>query len=227
MVIDRFKALGMLCSQTIAHSSLCAEDHGDFAFPACHKPVFRCLVYDLVQDEHAEIHEQYFNNRSHPCYGSADPSRDNQRCQDRAQLAGQAHAYHRGYVNSRAQLFKLVSALHSYDNAGKTSEVTKTLTSGKDWTEQGVTKLVVWFSGDSGNAADRMYVALGNAVVYHPDDAATQDTGWNEWVIDLTEFTGVDLTNVNTITLGFGTRNAPVATGGIGTVEFDDIRLIK
>ncbi|MHC4354798.1 MAG: LamG domain-containing protein, partial [Planctomycetota bacterium] len=75
-----------------------------------------------------------------------------------------------------------------YDNAGKTSEATRTLVDNKDWTVHGVTKLVVWFRGDSANAAERMFVALGNATVYHPDDAATQDTGWNEWVIDLTEF---------------------------------------
>jgi hypothetical protein len=116
----------------------------------------------------------------------------------------------------------------SYDNAGRTSEATRTLVSKKDWTRHGVTKLVVWFSGDSANAAERMYVALGNAIVYHPDDAATQDTGWNEWVIDLQEFTaqGTDLTNVGSITIGFGTRGAPVATGGIGTVHIDDIRLV-
>ena len=117
----------------------------------------------------------------------------------------------------------------SYDNAGKTSEVTKTLTSGKDWTVQGVTKLVVWFRGTSANAPERMYVALGNAVVYHPDDAATQDGGWNERIIELQEFAnqGADLTNVGSITIGFGTRNAPVATGGIGTVDIDDIRLVR
>jgi hypothetical protein len=117
----------------------------------------------------------------------------------------------------------------SYDNAGKISEATMTLTSKKDWTVHGVTKLVIWFSGASANAAERMFVALGDAVVYHPDDAATQDTGWNEWVIDLQEFAnrGVDLTNVGSITLGIGTKGAPVATGGTGTVHFDDIRLIR
>jgi hypothetical protein len=116
-----------------------------------------------------------------------------------------------------------------YDNAGKTSEATMTLVSKKDWTEHGVTKLVVWFRGDSGNAAERMFVALGNATVYHPDDAATQDAGWNEWVIDLQEFAsqGANLSNVPSITLGFGTRGAPVPTGGKGTVHFDDIRLIR
>ncbi|TKJ38214.1 MAG: hypothetical protein CEE38_05495 [Planctomycetes bacterium B3_Pla] len=117
----------------------------------------------------------------------------------------------------------------SYNNAGKTSEATRTLVSKKDWTVEGVTKLVIWFSGDSGNAADRMFVALGNAIVYHPDDAATQDGGWNEWVIDLQEFAnqGTDLTNVGSITLGFGTRGAPVPAGGTGTVHFDDIVLIR
>ncbi len=117
----------------------------------------------------------------------------------------------------------------SYDNASKTSEATMTLTSKKDWTAQGVTKLVIWFRGNSANAAERMFAALDNAAVYHPDDAATQDTGWNEWVIDLQEFAdqGADLTNVGSITLGFGTRGAPVPTGGTGTVHFDDIRLVR
>ncbi|MHC4071060.1 MAG: hypothetical protein ACYTGS_03345 [Planctomycetota bacterium] len=48
---------------------------------------------------------------------------------------------------------------------------------------------------------------------------------WTEWVIDLAAF-GVDLTNVNSITIGFGTKNSPAA-GGPGTMYFDDIRLIR
>ena len=74
-----------------------------------------------------------------------------------------------------------------------------------------------------------MFLALGNAVVYHPDDAATQDGGWNEWIIELQEFAnrGADLTNIGSITIGFGTRNAPAATGGTGTVEIDDIQLVR
>jgi hypothetical protein len=117
----------------------------------------------------------------------------------------------------------------SYDNAGKTSEATMTLASKKDWTEHGVTKLSIWYRGDYANAPDRMFVALGNAVVYHPDDAATQNTGWNEWVIDLSELAnqGTDLANVPSTTLGFGTRGAPVPAGGTGTVHFDDIELIR
>ncbi|NOR65870.1 MAG: hypothetical protein GQ528_00760 [Woeseiaceae bacterium] len=124
-------------------------------------------------------------------------------------------------VRSGAQSMKYL-----YDTNLMISESTLTLVYPKDWTEEGVTKLSLWFRGASGNAADRMFVALGNAVVYHDDPAATQITGWNEWVIDLAEFAGVDLTNVNTITIGFGTRNAPAA-GGAGTMYFDDIWLIR
>ncbi len=113
-----------------------------------------------------------------------------------------------------------------YDNNLKTSEATLTLVYPKDWTAEGVTKLSLWFRGDSGNSAERMFVALGNATVYHPDPAATQISGWNEWVIDLTEFTGVDLTNVGAITIGFGTKGSPAA-GGTGTMYFDDIRLYR
>ncbi|MHC4329553.1 MAG: hypothetical protein ACYSWW_15685 [Planctomycetota bacterium] len=43
-------------------------------------------------------------------------------------------------------------------------------------------------------------------------------------MIDLAAFAGVDLTNVNSITIGIGTKNSPAA-GGPGTMYFDDIRL--
>ena len=118
---------------------------------------------------------------------------------------------------------------YAYDNAGKTSEATLTLVYPRDWTEQGVAKLSLWFRGTSGNAADRMFVALnGTAVVYHDDGSATQIAGWNHWVIDLSAFggLGVDLTNVNTISIGIGTKDSPAA-GGAGQMYFDDIRLYR
>jgi len=115
---------------------------------------------------------------------------------------------------------------YNYDNAGKTSEATLTLTK-RDWTAEGVTKLSLWVRGNSANAADRIFIALnGTAVVYHDDPAAPQLFGWNEWVIDLAAF-GVGLTNVNSITIGIGTKNTPAPDGGAGTVYFDDIRLVR
>jgi Carbohydrate family 9 binding domain-like len=118
---------------------------------------------------------------------------------------------------------------YAYDNNLKTSEATLTLVYPRDWTEEGVTKLSLWFRGSSANSAERMYVALnGNAVVYHDDAAVTQKGGWHQWIIDLQAFAdqGVALTNVNTISIGIGTKNSPTA-GGTGKMYFDDIRLIR
>jgi len=119
------------------------------------------------------------------------------------------------------------SMIYRYDNAGKTSEATLTLVWPRDWTDEGVTKLSLWVRGASGNAADRLFVALnGTAVVYHDDASATQLSGWNEWAIDLSAF-GVSLTNVTSITIGVGTKNSPAPGGGTGTLYIDDIRLVR
>jgi len=116
-----------------------------------------------------------------------------------------------------------------YDNSLKTSEATLTLVYPRDWTEEGVAKLSLWFRGASANSAEKMYLALnGSAVVYHDDAAVTQTAGWTRWVIDMTSFAdqGVNLANVNTITIGIGTKGSPAA-GGTGTMYFDDIRLYR
>jgi len=116
-----------------------------------------------------------------------------------------------------------------YENNFKYSEATLTLVSARDWTEEGVGVLSLWFYGDASNAAEPMYVALnGSAVVYHsnPDAALIED--WTEWTIDLQEFAaqGVNLANVNTISIGFGDKNN-LQPGGSGLVFFDDIRLYR
>ena len=114
-----------------------------------------------------------------------------------------------------------------YDNSIlRYSEVEKTLTYPRDWTEEGVGVLSIWFHGVASNAAESLYVVLnGNAVVTHdnPDAALVED--WTEWNIDLQAF-GVNLANVNTIAIGFGDRNNPQA-GGSGMMYFDDIRLYR
>jgi len=114
-----------------------------------------------------------------------------------------------------------------YDNSVGYSEATLTLTYPRDWTENGVNKLTIWFRGNSDNAAETLYVALnGSAIVTNDNPDAAQVTTWTEWTIDLQAFAdqGVSLTNVNTISLGLGNKNNPAA-GGSGTMYFDDIRL--
>jgi len=115
----------------------------------------------------------------------------------------------------------------SYDNAVGKSEATLTLTDQRDWTVNGVNTLTIWFRGDAANIAEPMYVALNDsAVVTNDNPEAALISTWTQWNIDLQTFAdqGVDLSNVNTITLGLGNRNNPVA-GGSGMMYFDDIRL--
>jgi len=111
----------------------------------------------------------------------------------------------------------------AYDNAVGKSEATLTLTSNRDWTVNGVDKLVIWYVGDAANAAEQMYVALnGTAKVNNDNPDAALINQWTQWTIDLTRFAdlGVNLANVNSITLGLSS-----VTGGTGIIYYDDIRL--
>ncbi len=116
-----------------------------------------------------------------------------------------------------------------YDNAVGKSEAILTLTDKRDWTVNGVDRLVIWYRGNSSNAAETMYVVLNGGAGFDNDNPeAALNRSWTEWSIDLQAFAdqGVNLSNVNTITIGFGNRANPVA-GGSGMVFFDDIRLCR
>ncbi|MBN1804814.1 MAG: carbohydrate binding domain-containing protein [Sedimentisphaerales bacterium] len=114
-----------------------------------------------------------------------------------------------------------------YDNTVGKSEATLSLASNRDWTVNNVNNLTIWFRGYTDNAAEPMYVVLnGSAVVTNENIGAARATSWTQWNINLQAFAdqGINLSSVNSITLGFGNRSNPVA-GGTGTVFFDDIRL--
>ena len=70
-----------------------------------------------------------------------------------------------------------------YDNsAAPKSEVTRTITSIKDWTQKGISSLSMWYYGDATNAAEPMYVTLnGSTTVYNPDSNAAKVTDWASW----------------------------------------------
>ncbi len=122
----------------------------------------------------------------------------------------------------------------SYDNApgaAAYSGATLTLSYPRDWTESGVNALVIWFRGKSDNAAEPLYVSVANssavATVVNDDVNAAQVRDWTKWVIPLQAIAdqGIGLTNVNTISVGLGTKGAMTTPGGTGTVYFDDIAL--
>jgi len=126
----------------------------------------------------------------------------------------------------------------SYDNNKQGyafySEVEHALTDQRDWTEEGVTELSLWFYGDPTNDSELMYVAVSNsagtpALVVNDDPLAATVGTWTEWVIPLSVFAdrGINLANVDRIAIGLGTRGNMTVPGGSGKMYFDDIRLYQ
>ncbi|MFC1634173.1 hypothetical protein ACFL5Z_04975, partial [Planctomycetota bacterium] len=108
----------------------------------------------------------------------------------------------------------------------KFSNVRTTGTVGAQWANQDI--------GIASNEAEPLYVAVSNisgaqAVATYEDSAvATIDT-WTEWVIPLQAFAdqGINLTNVDKIAIGLGSKSGMAAAGGSGTIYVDDIRLYR
>ena len=85
-----------------------------------------------------------------------------------------------------------------------------------------------WFSMNPVSGDQYLLCLLnGTAVVYNNDMSLTQKTGWTEWVIPLQQFAGANLTNVTSVTIGFGTRGNTAVVGGAGQMYIDDIRLYR
>ncbi len=94
---------------------------------------------------------------------------------------------------------------------------------GQDWTKHGIYALTMYFYGDPCNVTQQMYVKLnGTKVVYDSDSDNITRIGWQQWNIELTEFAGVNLSNVTELTIGLERIGA---VGGKGVVYFDDISL--
>jgi len=101
------------------------------------------------------------------------------------------------------------------------SNVTITGTVTGDWQSQDI--------GIASNIPEPMYIVLedsaaNNAVVKHPDSAATAIGSWTEWDIPLVEFTGVNLQAIKKMTIGVGDRANP-QVGSAGDLYIDDIWL--
>jgi len=104
------------------------------------------------------------------------------------------------------------------------SNITATGSVSGQWANQDI--------GIASNDAEPLYVAVSNsagnpAVVVHNDPAAATIDTWTEWVIPLQTFAdkGINLTNVDKIAIGLGTKGNMTAPGGSGKIFIDDIRL--
>jgi hypothetical protein len=104
------------------------------------------------------------------------------------------------------------------------TDVTTTGNVSGQWTNQDI--------GIASNAAEPLYVAVSNAsgspaVVANEDPSAAQINEWTEWRVPLQAFAdqGINLTNVDKIAIGLGSKSGMASAGGSGTVYIDDIRL--
>ena len=107
---------------------------------------------------------------------------------------------------------------------GRFSNVKITGTAGAQWANQDI--------GILSNDPEPMYAAFSNStgepvVVVYDDPAATHIETWTELVISLQSLAdrGLNLTDVDRIAIGIGTRGNMTAPGGSGKMFFDDIRL--
>ena len=126
----------------------------------------------------------------------------------------------------------------AYDNNkqgfSKYSEVEMTLSKARNWTDEGVNELSLWFRGGSSNSAESLYVAVANktgtpVVVVYENPAASKIGAWTQWIVPLQTFTdgGIDLTDVDKLMIGMGIKGNLTTSGGAGKMYFDDIQLSR
>jgi hypothetical protein len=77
-----------------------------------------------------------------------------------------------------------------------------------------------------------LYVAVSNsagalAIAVNDDAEAAQISRWTQWFVPLQTLTdqGINLTNVDKISVGLGSKSGQTVVGGTGTIYIDDIRL--
>ena len=109
------------------------------------------------------------------------------------------------------------------------SEAETTFSSVQDWTDHGVTNLVLFVCGSLPD--DDLYVEVEDstgksAMAIYPDHSSLVSTAYTEWTIPLSDFAGVSKTKVKKLYIGVGSRTSP-KVGGSGRIYIDDIRLTK
>jgi hypothetical protein len=119
---------------------------------------------------------------------------------------------------------------YSYRGNSDYSEIRRTFNPPQDWASTGGKVIELFFYGMSYNTVSQMYLVLndGNSeiVVPYPGDAndITKEM-WQPWRIELEELKDIDLSNIESIAIGFHADPNNLSGNGSGTVLFDDIQL--
>jgi hypothetical protein len=116
---------------------------------------------------------------------------------------------------------------YSWDSQYGNSIATAVYATPQNWTESGFYKVMeIAFEGTAGNStSETMFVEVKDnsnnvARKNYPTSADLANPNWMIWRIPLTDFAGVDLTNITNLTIGLTN-----GTTGIGVLYFDNIRL--
>jgi hypothetical protein len=111
-----------------------------------------------------------------------------------------------------------------YESQYGESIATKNYAQAQDWSVEGVLLVMdIWFRGTAGNStSETMFVTIEgsttSATVSYPDSSALASEEWTLWHIPVSDFAGVDLSDVRKFSIGF-------TDGGSddGVVYFDSI----
>jgi hypothetical protein len=98
-----------------------------------------------------------------------------------------------------------------------------------NWTIASIAAIDLWYKGNLGNAAEQMYLVVEDTTDYsvqviNADPNAAKNSDWTAWRIAVSDFSGISLSSVKKIYIGFGNRTDPQA-GGLGSIYIDDIQL--
>lgn len=109
-------------------------------------------------------------------------------------------------------------------------EALYTFSRAQDWDKAGVKILELFFYGQPFNSTGQMYVVLndGNSetIVPYPGDAEhLKAETWRPWRIELDDFNDLDLSNIESLSIGFCAPASDPYGIGAGTVYFDAITL--
>jgi len=109
------------------------------------------------------------------------------------------------------------------------SETTRTFHPPQNWKATGAKALELYFHGRKSQSVSQMYLVLndGNseAFIPYPDANDVKNETWLPWRIELQELQDIDLSNIETITIGFYANPSNPYGVGSGIVNFDDISL--
>jgi len=117
----------------------------------------------------------------------------------------------------------------AYDNTKTSASVAvRTWAEPQNWTLNSYNTMKLYVQGKPDNAADTLYLTVedsaGTAATVNCTDAKIMTAeAWTEWLIPVSQFTGVNMAAVTKMTIGVGNPDSP--SGAKGLLLIDDIQV--